>query len=257
MAADAAGEAQAVGRFPACLEIGSDGWCIVHFPAVPGAGFKAPGISEAVRAAPSHLGAEMAWLRARGLAPLELAVPWSVADEFMSTAEPHISILETARTGAITAAGDSEAYFGWCGGRLTPELTGQILAHLEAGREQLLAQVAERGDDWLDVRAGPGKRSPREVLHHLADAELFYLVRLSPSQAEARANWAAWSGRGEPETDRLAGIRQLLVQALTALADPVRGQVTVHDPHAERWTPLKIAYRAVWHERYSTRLLRL
>ncbi len=205
-------------------------------------------------AATAHLTAEIAWLAARRLAPLELEPPWSHGGAGIH-AEPQVAILETVRTRAITAAGDSEGYFRWCGEPLTTQLVDQAISHLHAGREALWSLVAERGDGWLDARPKPGKRSTRETLHHLADAELFYLVRLASSQAEARENWAAWSGRGQTEKARLDAIRQRLIDALRSLPGRSAARVTVHDPHAERWSPLKVAYRAIWHERYTTRLL--
>ncbi len=253
------------GRLAAAIEIGSDGWCIVHFPAVPGAGFKARGVAEAVAEAPGRLAGEVEWLAARGQAPLDLQPPWawtppSSRQDHGEVAQPgggqpETVFLETVRTGAITAAGDSEGYFTWCGQALTPALVEQALGHLAAGRRHLLEMVAQRGADWLDARPAPGKRSPREALHHLADAELFYLVRLNLSQAEARENWKAWSGRGQPEMERLSAIRERLAAALTSLSDACRARVSAHDPHSELWTPLKVAYRAIWHERYTTRLL--
>lgn len=242
------------------LEMGADGWCLAHYPAVPGAGFKAPSVTAAIELLADRWTNEIGWLGARGLQPLGIAadaLPLT-GGQVAGRQIPGISgltVIEITRTAALAATGDSEAYLSVFGQPLSPALADQGLAHLSAGREALLSLVAAQPAGWLDLRPAPGKRSPREALHHLADAELFYLVRLWSDQAEARELWSRWSGRGEPELKRLAAIRERFVEAVESLAEDRRAVVTVHDPHAERWTPYKVIYRAIWHERYTTRLL--
>gem|GEM_PF-2483821 len=249
-----------VARKAVALEIGSDGWCLTHYPAVPGAGFKAASVAAAIEQLDDRWTEEIRWLSARGLQPLAIA-----ADDLTSsggkigglqaTGSRGFEVIEVIQTDVLAATGDTEAYLRLFGQSLTPSLVEQGLAYLAAGRASLLALVAAQPADWLDLRPAQGKRSPREVLHHLADAELFYLVRLWSDQAEARELWARWSGRGEPELQRLAAIRERFVATIESLAEDRRALVTVHDPHAERWTPFKVLYRAIWHERYTTRLL--
>jgi len=244
----------------AALEIGADGWCLVHYPAVPGAGFKAASVTAALGQLQDRWTQEIGWLGERGLRPLGIAADDLLSSDGQDSARHAgggrgFRITEITRTAVLAATGDTEAYLPAFGQPLTPALAEQGLAYLAAGRAELLALVAAKPAAWLDLRPAPGKRSPREVLHHLADAELFYLVRLWPDQAEARELWAKWSGRGEPELQRLAAIRQRFVATIASLAEDRQALVTVHDPQAERWTPFKVVYRAIWHERYTTRLL--
>jgi hypothetical protein len=238
------------------LEIGADGWCLTHCPAVPGAGFKAASPSAAVAQAPGFWRAEVDWLAAQGLQPLQLAPELVLrAGQGVGDIGGGFVVAETVRTGVLAATGDSEAFLKAFGQPLTHLLVEQGLAQLAAGRRALLTLRESRPAVWLDERALPGKRTPREAMHHLADAELFYLVRLGADQHAARELWARLSGRGKSEMERLAETRDRLVQALASLPDDRRAMVTVHDPHAERWTPFKIMWRAIWHERYTTKLL--
>lgn len=230
------------------LELGADSWCMSCYPCLPGAGFKAGSVGAASRRWLEAFETERAWLAGRGVAPLSLRLP-------VNPEPGQVRVLETVRTPALTATGDSEAYFAFFGQPLTPELVEQGEAQLAAGRAAVLAWADARSPAWLDERTATGKRTPREVLHHLADAELFYLVRLLPEGQAARESWAAWSGRGMRETERLATVRNRLLAALHGLAEDRRAFLTVHDPHAERWTPMKVMWRAIWHERYTLRLL--
>ena len=237
----------------AFLELGADGWCMVHFPAVPGAGFKAPSAVAAAAKVEEAWRAESTWLAARGLAPLP--VDFGSAAEAAAAKDRPSPILSVVRTDVLTATGDTEAYVPVFGQPLKPATVERGDAYLAASRAALLDLVAGKPAGWFDVRPAPGKRTPREVLHHIADAELFYLVRLIPDQHAARETWAQWSGRGEPEFNRLADIRARVLAAFASLPAAENSQVTVHDPHAEVWTPLKVLYRAIWHERYTTKLL--
>lgn len=237
----------------AFLEVGADGWCMAHFPAAPGAGFKAPSAVAAAAMLETAWQAELDWLAARGLTPLP--VNPARAPQTAVAGNPGLPILSLVRTGVFAATGDTEAYVPALGQALTPDIVEMGDAYLKASRAALLDVIQARPAGWLDARPAQGKRTPREVLHHIADAELWYLVRLTPDQHAARDAFTRWSGRGEPEAKRLSDIRLRLLDVLASLLAAENSRITVHDPHAEVWTPFKVLYRAIWHERYTTKLL--
>jgi uncharacterized damage-inducible protein DinB len=239
----------------AYLEIGRDNWCMLHVPALPGVAYKSPGAAQALCQAGSRVAAELSWLRDRGLG-LGMAAAGEATAAAGAAAQPSVAIAGAMRTEAECALGDTEAFCPPFAAPLAADAVASGLAYLAAARDDLLQLVRAQPAGWLDARPRPESRTPREVLHHVADAELFYLARLQPDAAAAAAAWRDAVQADRPEPERLAAIRQRLADALAGLGPDARGRITVHDPHAERWSPAKVLYRAIWHDRHHCRLLR-
>jgi len=238
------------------LELGADGWCMLHFPAVAGVAYKAPDVTQALDQAPLRLAEELAWLEKRGLGPeLPQGSAFKPGGGMAGMGDVACRVVETTRTRAACATGDTEAFLAAWAEPLGQEQLSRGLAYLDAARADLLEITLRQDSAWLNQAPSPGCRTPREVLHHLADAELFYLVRLEPTPERAAALWREAAAKGSSELDRLTLIRQRLAERLNGLDQGALGRITVHDPHAERWTAAKVLYRAIWHQRHHARAL--
>lgn len=102
-----------------------------------------------------------------------------------------------------------------------------------ASREALLETLAAMPSSALNWRADPQSWSVRNVLEHMARADLWYASRLEDG--------------GLPELLwRLAATRDLVMNQSHSLPSDARGRVTKHD--GEEWTPRKVARRMLEHE---------
>lgn len=230
------------GRVALYLELGADGGCMCHCLDHPGAAFKAVSPELVPLLAPEEIAAERAWLAGRGLLPPGTPV-WPVA----------VYEAERVLTPARVREGDTEALFAPHRQPLDHATLEEWLRLLEATRAALLALADALPEELLDFRPAPARRSVREVLEHLADAEAFYLVRLDPPGPEDARRWQEAAAPGAPWRRRLAWVRRCLIERLGTLDGEARARTVVHDPHAEPWTARKVLYRVAWHERWHTR----
>jgi hypothetical protein len=63
-------------------------------------------------------------------------------------------------------------------------LRDELIRQYRAGHTEVLDALGGLADDRLDDRSGPDEWTPREVVHHLADAEMIAAVRLRRLLAE-------------------------------------------------------------------------
>lgn len=117
-----------------------------------------------------------------------------------------------------------------------PPLTDQELDDLwhaqHRSREQLL-ELLDTSSHLLEARPDEKSWSIRNVLVHMAQADLWYASRLE----ENPFTELLW---------RLAATRELVMTQLHGLPSDARGRVTKHN--GEEWTPRKVARRMLEHE---------
>ena len=99
-------------------------------------------------------------------------------------------------------------------------------------REQLL-ELLDTTSHLLEVRTDEKSWSIRNILTHMAQADLWYASRLE----ENPFTELLW---------RLAATRELVMTQLHGLPSDARGRVTKHN--GEAWTPRKVARRMLEHE---------
>ncbi|MBI3912567.1 MAG: type II toxin-antitoxin system HicB family antitoxin [Chloroflexi bacterium] len=117
---------------------------------------------------------------------------------------------------------------------LTEEDVENFLRREEISRDQLFDLLRAMPSAALNWRASPDAWAIRNVLAHIAQADMWYASRLALG--------------GLPELLwRLDATRTLVVNALDELDDEARDRVTKHDD--EDWTPAKVARRVLEHER--------
>lgn len=116
------------------------------------------------------------------------------------------------------------------------------LWHIQsASRESLLETLSAMPSSALNWREDSQSWSIRNVVEHIARADLWYASRLEDA--------------GLPElTWRLAATRELIMTQLHNLPSEARGRVTKHD--SEDWTPRKVARRMLEHEQEHLQQIR-
>ena len=134
------------------------------------------------------------------------------------------------------------------------------LEHVRATGRDLVSLVSGVGDDHLERRPAEGEWSARDVIGHLADAELAYSMRLRliVAQDRPRLTWydeEAWVERfgaldedGRVTLARWRALRDANVRLLESLADEEWERGGIHDTDG-MLTVETIAKRMVAHDR--------
>ncbi len=118
------------------------------------------------------------------------------------------------------------------------------LALMNWQREDLLERVSGLDDaalDWVPPN-DPEAKSIRQILDHIAQAEVWYMGRLD----ETPPNVVVAKLPG-PTLDRLQRVRQAAIVRITSYPKEQRGTLFTHQ--GEQWTLRKAMRRVVWHER--------
>ena len=134
------------------------------------------------------------------------------------------------------------------------------LEHVRATGRDLVSLVSGVNDDHLERRPAEGEWSARDVIGHLADAELAYSMRLRlvVAQDRPRLTWydeEAWVERFGPLDEdarvtlaRWRALRDANVRLLESLADEEWERGGIHDTDG-MLTVETIAKRMVTHDR--------
>jgi predicted RNase H-like HicB family nuclease/uncharacterized damage-inducible protein DinB len=146
----------------------------------------------------------------------------------------------------ITYEGDYEvnSFFSPDAQPATDEDVEWALTLLGWQREDLLERVGALADEALDWKLPDDAeaQSIREMLDHMAQAEVWYMGRLD--ETPPRIVVSSLPG---PTLDRLQRVRQAVTLRVKSYPKELRGKVFTH--RGEQWTLRKALRRAVWHER--------
>lgn len=104
---------------------------------------------------------------------------------------------------------------------------------MAVSRQELMDLVKDLPEETLAWRLDDNSPSIRDILCHIAEADLWYTERLK--------QWP------EAPLFRLAAARGVALERLRALSETERAGVTLHD--GEEWTPRKIMRRILEYER--------
>lgn len=116
---------------------------------------------------------------------------------------------------------------------LRPNEMETLLRWMAISRQELMDLIKSLPEEALNWIPEDETRSLREILNHIAEADLRYTDRLK--------QWP------EAPLYQLAATRGVALERLRALTEAERAAVTVHD--GEEWTPRKVIRRMLEHER--------
>jgi predicted RNase H-like HicB family nuclease/uncharacterized damage-inducible protein DinB len=104
---------------------------------------------------------------------------------------------------------------------------------MAVSRQELMDLVKNLPEDAFQWKHDDDAPTIRDILCHMAEADLWYTDRLK--------QWP------EAPLFRLAATRGVALERLRALTDKERARVTIHE--GEEWTPRKVVRRMLEHER--------
>ncbi|HFB52140.1 MAG TPA: DinB family protein, partial [Anaerolineae bacterium] len=123
---------------------------------------------------------------------------------------------------------------------LHPNELEALLRWMAVSRQELVDLVRDLPEEALTWKPDDDNRSIRDILFHLAEADVWYTDRLK--------QWP------EAPLFRLAAARSVALERLRAASNTDAGIVTTHD--GEEWTPRKIVRRMLEHEREHIQQIR-
>lgn len=229
-----AGRASLLGYVEAGVDGGAAGWVLD----VPGTYCWAGGVDAVLDALPTAARLAAAWLGMHG-------------DEPPAAGSAKIDVAEyIVQDGAIHRGGTFALFLP----DLLPATPDDIQRHatlLAWAREDLLHTLADIPGRAMGWRL-PGGRSIREILHHLASIEWWYMSRFLP--------WPAPGGQPRDPIDALEWVRERCLDRLMHLTAAERAAVAHPDDSTARhiwglpepWTARKVLRRMLYHERYHT-----
>ena len=220
-------------RLKLYLESGSTehegGRSLIWVLALPGCVSYGEAPEQAISRAPQVAQAYIDWLRSHGE-----AVPIPIELEHEPSEVFHVSILEDYEINAI---------FSPDFGAPSAEELARCLRWMDYSRQDLLRLVRDLPAQLLDEKPDPNRWSIREILHHVARAEVWYITRLSsdPSQT-ARPAYP------QETFALLQTTRAWAIQQLQYLPSDVGKQIFTLA--GEVWTLKKVLRRFLYHEAY-------
>jgi predicted RNase H-like HicB family nuclease/uncharacterized damage-inducible protein DinB len=116
---------------------------------------------------------------------------------------------------------------------LRPNEMEMLFRWMAVSRQELMDLVRDLPEEAFDLKEDENSMSIREILCHLAEADLWYTDRLK--------RWP------EAPLYRLAAARGVALERLRDLSESKRASVTSYE--GEEWTPRKVMRRMLEHER--------
>lgn len=228
-------------RYAVYVEVGRDGRCMAHVPALPGCFVIAESREEALGRIPSAIVDAHAWLRRHG----EPAPPAGEPVEVEAAGE--------SVPGGPFGTGDTDALFGPDREPVTPaemERQFRLMAH---SRADLLELVRDLPEEILDWRPDPQSFSMRGLLRHVGNAEEWYVSRLVapetlPAEWEHDEELPLFEFLEMERRTALTRLRELSVEERGGLFYPTQWT----DYPEEPWTARKVLRRFLEHEREHT-----
>jgi predicted RNase H-like HicB family nuclease/uncharacterized damage-inducible protein DinB len=190
---------------------------VAHVPALPGASARGKTIKEAKENIRTAIEAYLSLLR-------DVGEPVPKASE-----DIHLEFEEVDTTTFLT---DYDA--------LRPNEMETLFRWMAVSRQELMDLAKNLPEDAFSWKSDDDTPSIREILCHLAEADLWYTDRLK--------QWP------EAPLFRLAATRGVALERLRALTEEGRARVTIHE--GEEWTPRKVMRRMLEHEREHIAQLR-
>ena len=220
-------------NYRACLESGYDtAWTFAHVPELLGCFSKERSREMALEKLPDRIQSHLSWLKTKG--------------ESVSL-KGEITVMITEKFNCFMV-GDYEvgACFEADRKPVGREESQAAIRRMSWNREELLSKVAHLPAEVLDKKLAGSARTLRQVLNHIAGAELWYIDRI-------KSNIPSFKSFPEEALARLSTVRDFVIAELLKLSEEELSKVVVKDH--EEWTARKVLRRLLEHEREHLLLL--
>jgi hypothetical protein len=209
------------------LHLGNDGHALGHIPALIGCRWTAANLKEAWQKAPVEIDRYLEWLRSH-----HLPAP--------GTSEP-VELRQVEEKRFMGSDAHQDGFFESDRQPVTLAELDRLLSMMACLRADLLHLARDVSEGTLDREASPGAWTIRQILHHLAEHEQWYLIRFFgaenlPRFHPTRTLW-----------QRLDSIRALSVDLLWSLSEDQRKTMLIVE--GELWTARKVFRCILEHER--------
>ncbi|MEW6045773.1 MAG: DinB family protein [Bacillota bacterium] len=240
-------------RFEVYLDTSrKSGRVMAHVLEPPGLGIRFESRASFEREMGGAISEHLRWLASHGLwespPPQNGSVEWAIAEE-----QPIEGDFES---------GDDVGFYGPDLAPLSRDEVERYLQIARCAREGLVALVRRLPPEAFDWRYNEKARPIRQILRHVANAELWYITRVidDPSKHGMPPELDALDRRMDASSDpveRLLMVREGFERFFRMAPDEVLNQVTTPswfcEILTERWTARKALRRAIEHEREHTR----
>ena len=163
---------------------------------------------------------------------------------------------EVSNISELGESGGEVAFFEFDSQIVTREKMGYLFRLMGYNRSDLLALVKLLPHQKLTYTPRGKKRTITDILHHLSNAEEFYISRLGE---DADRKYEAYTGIGQQEIDglpvfdRLQVVRRACIQTLEELIPQKEGSIFTRSEYTaypqEKWSAYKVLRRFLEHER--------
>src|SRR4030067_2610479 len=209
------------------LESGYDVvWTFAHVPELLGCFSKKRSREMALEKLPDRIQSYLSWLKTKGESvTLKGEITVTITEEFKCFMVGDYEVGACFEADRQSASRDeiqvAQKRMGW-------------------NREELLAKVAHLPAEVLDKKLAGSARTLRQVLNHIAGADLWYIDRI-------KSNIPSFKFFPEDAFARLSSIRDFVITELLNLSEDELSKIVVRDN--EEWTARKVLRRLLEHER--------
>ncbi|MFH0931352.1 MAG: type II toxin-antitoxin system HicB family antitoxin [Candidatus Zixiibacteriota bacterium] len=225
-------------KYQVYLEINNKGYCMAHVRELPGCFVWDDTKNKVLKKLPEAIKDYLIWMKKNG--ENNLIIPKKIEFE----------IVETQKGTCPVISGNKAALFSY---DLIPPANSFIkrcLKWMRYNRKELLNRVKKLSDEVLDWKPNKDKRSIRETLNHIANAEWWYLSRMKD---EKELETLPYKVPSEKIFEKLEEVRKLAIKILKNLSKEDRNRVNIPKRYVqykgEKWTFGKVLRRFLEHER--------
>ena len=227
-------------RYSVYLEVDRKGYCMAHVRELPGCFVWDKTKKKALKKIPKVIKEHLEYLKKNG--EKSLIIPKKIEFE----------IMETQKGTCPLISGSKAAMFSYDLIPPTKDFIKKCLKWMRYNRKELLNRVKKLSDEVLDWKPNKDKRSIRETLNHVANAEWWYLSRMKDYK-ELYALPYVYKCPPKKIFEKLKKTRELAVKILKNLSQSDRDKINVPRKYAkykdEKWTFGKVLRRFLEHEK--------
>jgi len=227
-------------KYQVYLEINNKGYYMAHVRELPGCFVWDKTETKTLKKLPEAIKDYLIWMKKNGENKLSV----SKKIEF--------EIVETQKGTCPVISGSKAALFSYDLIPPTNSFIKRCLKWMRYNRKELLDRVKKLSDEVLDWKPNKDKRSIRETLNHVANAEWWYLSRMKDYQELYTLPYEYKCPPGKIY-EKLKKTRELAIKILKNLSQIDRNKINIPKKYAkyknEKWTFGKVLRRFLEHER--------